>query len=70
MIIFCIFLSFNTGERLVTQQFLVSSRNVRGALRDDTKNGCVANYERLGPLEFKNDVTKWTVCLPSFFLDL
>ena len=26
-----------------TQPFLVSSRNA-GALRDDTKNGCVADY--------------------------
>ena len=30
-----------------TQPFLVSSRNAGGPLRDDTKNGCVADYTLL-----------------------
>ena len=39
--------SCNAAKGIVTlsatQPFLVSSRNAGGALRDDTKNGCVAD---------------------------
>ena len=34
-------------SQFATQPFLVSSRNAPpGALRDDTKNGCVADYRK------------------------
>ena len=52
-VFFLPFSSLSPSSQSATQPFFVSSRNAPppqgGALRDDTKNGCVADYRRRCP---------------------